>query len=147
MEFLICASGFNGHDIGDIIDIRASGFNWGDEEKNGSIFKVIRIPNIEMSGVSLSHCLSDPVYYCDSCSGYIANSGVISHAMVSHSGIAYDANGNLKPLNQIGISVPKVKAWKIDINNDLLIEKIPGSGNNLIDRNKKTGLTIDIVYG
>lgn len=51
MELLLCAQDLGDYDVGDIIDIRPDGFNWGSQESSANPrFNLIGIPDAQLGG-------------------------------------------------------------------------------------------------
>lgn len=48
MEFLVFAHGHGEYELGDILDVRPDGFEWGYEEMADSIWEIVEIPDAEI---------------------------------------------------------------------------------------------------
>lgn len=143
MEFLLCMNDLGDYDIGDIIDVRSDGFNWGTGERNNPRFKLVRIDDVDV-GLSLEAAqvkyLVSGVFYCDICEKYIQADEVVTHCETVHSDILYNALENpprRKTTEEIGIRNTKKRRWAIDGHGFAggqveISEKVLASGDTVI---------------
>ena len=122
MEFLLCMKDLGDYDVGDIMDIRPDGFNWGTGEKVIDTFKIIRIPDEEATpkGESLEDTqafyLRNSIGECEYCKRLVSSDSIEVHMAVSHPEM---------PL--LGAIPVKNKVWKFDLENAVLVKKSPDS--------------------
>jgi len=58
VELLTIAIATNGYEIGDVIDIRPDGHNWGSEEMTDPIFNIIQIPDVDVGSPTASAAIA-----------------------------------------------------------------------------------------
>ena len=120
MEFLLCNENLGDYDAGDIIDVRADGFNWGTGERNNSRFKIVRLPNADVGtnlAVLQAKYLAPSIRHCNVCNKFVAASDVEAHLDAVHADILMDVLVNpprRKSAEEIGVVGGKNRKWVVD---------------------------------
>jgi len=154
MEFLLCMADLGDYDIGDMIDIRDDGFNWGSGERDNPRFKLVRIADADV-GLSLEEAktkfFGPAISRCELCNKYVLSADVDAHLEASHADVLYDVlvtPPRKKSPEELNVTRVKNRRWIIDghgfdSNQAEICEKVLASDDTVIAF--ATEKTVDIT--